>query len=83
MINERRRRKPKKRVFGCSFNEWWAGTGRYKQGSKKRKLSVMHEELEAWDMGEKLGIRLGVRLSRKVFDRCRTRALLTYGRDCR
>lgn len=78
----RRRRNKTKRIFGCSHHEWWSRKGRCRRRTKSLKLSTLEEEIGAWELGERLGKRLGVRFSRKTLERVRTRALLTYTRDC-
>lgn len=82
LIHARRRNDKKRRVAGCSFNEFWHGRGRRKH-AVRLKLSTLQEEIAAWDQGEVLARRLGIRYTRKVFERCRARALLTYARDCK
>ena len=82
IVYNRRRRRPHKRHCGATFREWWCDTGRCSRGSKKRKLAILHEEIEAWELGEKLAKKLGVRYSPRELELTRTHALLTYTRDC-
>ena len=82
IIYFRRRRRKHARIYGCSYVEWWRNTGRLKAGSKRAKLAVLHEEIGAWDLGEALAKKLRIKVSKRVLDRTRTRALLTYSRDC-
>ena len=80
-IYKARRRAPNRRVHGCNCREWWNNRGRLKQGTKKRKLSTLDEEIAAWEIGEKLGRKLGIRVARETFERCRVKCLLTYVRN--
>lgn len=80
IIYRRRCRNRHKRVCGASYREWWLESGRLKRGTQRRKLNTYYEEICAWELGEVLARKLNIRVRFKVFERCRTRALLTYTR---
>ena len=80
-IYRKRRRSPMKRIHGCTFRDWWQGSGRYLRGSRAKKLSILDEELAAWEIGAKLAKRLKVRYSHRAFEKCRVACLMTYVRN--
>jgi hypothetical protein len=78
-IHATRRSKPLRRVAGTSSRELWRGRGRGAPRTSKARISVLHEEIEAWERGEKLARRLGISLP-KNFETCRTKSLMSYVR---
>lgn len=80
IIFQRRRRNPRKRICGASYSDWYLGNGSLKRGTKRQKLNTLYEEVCAWELGEVLSRKLNIRINKKVFERSKTRALLTYTR---
>lgn len=86
-----RRRSKRTRVAGATWGEFLLSYGRCKPGVSVGRVSEVQEELEAWDRGEALARRLRVRLARPVFERVRTRCMMSYvrwagrkrGEECR
>ena len=76
----RRRRAGPRRVAGVSRREFEKDTGRCRKRSIARKIATIQEEIAAWDWGQKMAARLGIRYSRAVFERERARCLMTYVR---
>jgi len=75
-----RRRWPRVRVAGATWNESWKNRGRCGPRARVGRLAELQEELEAWDRGEALARRLRLRIPRRVYERVRLRCLMTYAR---
>jgi hypothetical protein len=73
-----RRKRTRARVAGATFTEWWNASGRLQKRSKLKRITVLEEEIHAWNLGEKLARRLRIRVCKRVFERCRADALRTY-----
>lgn len=78
LIRECRERRPKKRVAGATLRECDMNEGRCKKRTKSGDIATLHEEIEAWERGLRLGRRLSLRFSFKKFERMRCRCLATY-----
>jgi hypothetical protein len=46
--------------------------------SKKRRVAVLSEEIEAWKRGERLAKRLGIQINEEKFDKIRTESIISY-----
>jgi len=46
--------------------------------SKKRRVAVLSEEIEAWKRGERLAKRLGISINEEKFDKIRTDSIMSY-----
>jgi len=46
--------------------------------SRKKRVAVISEEIEAWKRGERLAKRLGLKINEDKFDRCRANAIMSY-----
>jgi hypothetical protein len=46
--------------------------------SKKRRVAVLSEEIEAWKRGERLAKRLGIKINEEKFDKIRTESIISY-----
>jgi len=73
-----RLRKPTTRVCGASLREDLLAKGRCDRRGRSARLSLLQEEMEAWESGERLARSLGVRYTRRVLEKNRTWALMTY-----
>ena len=49
-----------------------------KRESRKRRVAVLSEEVEAWKRGERLARRLGININAKKFDNIRADAIISY-----
>jgi hypothetical protein len=49
-----------------------------KRVSRKRRVAVITEELEAWKRGEKLARRLGIEINEEKFDKIKADAIISY-----
>jgi hypothetical protein len=78
VVHCQRLRKPRERVAGSSILEDVLRKGRCDERGRASRLSVLQEELTAWDNGVKLALRLGVTYAKGHFERLRTAALMTY-----
>lgn len=72
----------RKRCIGISAREEQKSIGRYKKSTKRRRMAVMTEEIEAWDRGLKLARRLCIKVNKTRFENSRIRALMSYCRWC-
>lgn len=79
-IHLRRNRTLSKRVAGTSRKEELRQVGRGSPRSTRLKIATLDEEIAAWEWGQRLGHRLGVRYSNATFERVRARCLMTYVR---
>jgi hypothetical protein len=79
-IRRSRARAKKKTVSGVCHWDMSAERGRYTPRSKKRKIAVLSEEIDAWERGWALGRSLNIKLSKKKYEAVRVRALMTYVR---
>jgi hypothetical protein len=77
-VHLQRLRRPRERLAGFSLLEDLTGGGRCDERGRASRLSVLQEELVAWDNGAKLALRLGVTYAKGRFERLRTAALMTY-----
>lgn len=66
------------RIAGANFREFFLEVGRMSLRGRASRLCVLEEEIAAWQRGEDLAKRLGVRFSRGAFERTRTLCLMTY-----
>lgn len=81
LVHQQRKRSKTKTVAGHTWKQaLQAGGGGRFEGVRSRALRTYHEEFVAWERGEKLARRLGVRLARGTFERQRTRCLMSYAR---
>ena len=76
----RRARNPRRRVAGCSLEEFIGATGRQKARTTRTSLATLEEEIEAWNQGELLAKQLRLRLRPEGYEKSRARALMTYVR---
>jgi hypothetical protein len=75
LIRKSRCRHPRKEVVGRTLAQ-----STEPARSKQQGLHVLHEEIEAWSRGWKLGKRLRLGLARKLYVQDRTLCLMTYVR---
>lgn len=73
-----RLRAPQARVCGSTLGEALESKGRGDLRGRASRISLLHEEIEAWEVGESLARRLKVRYVRKVLEKDRVRALMSY-----
>lgn len=71
-------RNPVKRFSGSTLQEQCFLKGRRKPRSRRFRIACLQEELDAWDRGLDLAVRLGVRVNKKVLEKDRIKALMTY-----
>ena len=71
-------RSPKVRLCGCSLLEDFGSVGRCDRRGRAARLSLLQEEIQAWDLGEDLAKRLSLRFTRKHLEKVRVLALMTY-----
>lgn len=71
-------RSPKLRLCGCSLLEDFGSVGRCDRRGRAARLSLLQEEIQAWDLGEDLAKRLSLRFTRKHLEKVRVSALMTY-----
>ena len=71
LINDRR----DDRIYSLS-NDTEAVIG--KSVSKKRRVAVLTEEIEAWRRGERLAKRLAIKINEEKFDKIKTDAIISY-----
>jgi hypothetical protein len=71
-------RRPQKRFSGSTLREQCLLKGRRKPRSRAARIACLQEELDAWDRGLDLAARLGVRVSKKIVEKDRIKALMTY-----
>ena len=77
VYNARKRgRKKERRIAGSTLRE------SYTLGSSRAadRISIINEEVEAWDRGERLGARLSIRIHRPTYIKIRSRCLMSYVR---
>lgn len=68
------------RVAGATLGQWGRTSNAKSQQKLGVRISVVTEEIEAWDRGELIAKRLKIRYNRKTYKNVRTRALMTYFR---
>jgi len=68
------------RVAGATLGQWGRTSNTRSRQNLGVRISVVTEEIEAWDRGEAIAKRLKIRYNRKTFKNVRTRALMTYFR---
>jgi len=73
-----RLRNPAARVCGCTLKEQCLSVGRREQRARSSRISTLHEELEAWESGMALAKTLSVRYNKRVVEKDRVKALMTY-----
>lgn len=76
LIYIQRKKYKLKTILGLNWNQWEKIFENKK--SKKKYISILHEEIEAWDRGKKLAKRLKIKIKNKVWNYHRTRCLMTY-----
>lgn len=79
VLQERLKNKRLK-VAGATLGRWARTSNSRSRRALRVRISVVTEEIEAWDRGEALARRLKIRFNRRTFDNVRTRALMTYFR---
>ena len=71
-------RNPVKRFSGSTLKEQCFLKGRRQPRSRRFRIACLQEELDAWDRGLDLAVRLGIRVNKKVLEKDRIKALMTY-----
>lgn len=79
IIHQMRTKNPKKRIYGCTLMEWLRRTGRCKK-KKTSAIATLDEEINAWELGERLSKRLKIKYNKKKFELDRVKSLMTYVR---
>jgi hypothetical protein len=74
----RRRRNPRDRICGSTLREFCRALGRRDARGRSSRISVLQEELDAWDVGMELAKKLSIRYTRKIIEKDRVKALMTY-----
>jgi len=77
-IHLSRKRKPLERICGASLKEQALCTGRRDHRSRRCRISILQEEMDAWESGAQLAKMLGVRYTKQILEKDRTSALMTY-----
>lgn len=73
-----RLRNPEARVCGCTLKEQCLLVGRREQRARSSRISMLHEEIEAWESGMALAKTLSVRYNKSIVEKDRVKALMTY-----
>jgi hypothetical protein len=73
-----RMRNPENRICGSTLSEQCLLVGRREPRARSSRISLLQEEMDAWEQGERLAKSLSVRYNRGVLERDRVRALMTY-----
>jgi len=71
-------RRPGSRICGSTLAEQCLLVGRREPRARSSRISLLQEEMDAWESGEELAKGLAVRYNRCVFEKDRVRALMTY-----
>jgi hypothetical protein len=79
-VFQKRLKNRRARVAGATFGHWARTSNTKSRQALRVRISVVTEEIEAWDRGEVIAKRLKIRYNRKSFQNVRTRALMTYFR---
>ena len=78
LVHLARRRDERVKVAGASELDWRRLS---RLRGRRGALFELQEEMVAWDRGEKLGRRLGLRAPAREWQLARTRALMSYARS--
>ena len=78
LVRIRRERNPERRITGLSLDEYENEIIRFAKGSKRKVISILTEEIEAWERGWKLKNRLRIKLKAQTFENVRIKALMSY-----
>jgi len=73
-----RLRRPDRRICGSTLAEQCLLVGRREPRARSSRISTLQEEMDAWENGESLAKSLSVRYNRRVLEKDRVRALMTY-----
>lgn len=71
-------RRPQKRFSGSTLKEQCLLKGRRTPRSRAARIACLQEELDAWDRGLDLAQRLGVRVNKRILEKDRVKALMSY-----
>jgi hypothetical protein len=76
LIYIQRKKYKSKHIVGATWKEW--NNLFINKISKKIHISILEEEIEAWNRGKKLAKRLKIKITNKTWNYHRTRCLVTY-----
>ena len=71
-------RRPDHRICGSTLAEQCLLVGRREPRARSSRISMLQEEMDAWENGESLAKSLSVRYNRGVLEKDRVKALMTY-----
>ena len=71
-------RNPYNRICGSTLSEQCFLVGRREPRGRSSRISMLQEELDAWESGESLARSLAVRYNKKLLEKDRVTALMTY-----
>jgi hypothetical protein len=75
LIYMQRKKYKYKYIVGSTWKDWH---NLFINRTKKTKILILEEEIEAWNRGKKLAKRLKIKIQTKLWNYHKTRALMTY-----